>query len=159
MTIYLAVDPGLRGCGVAQFEEDTLAWAVYVKNPMKTGRGPGAWHSMGIEVMKHASFRAQALFELPRIYPGMPKTDPNDLIDLAGVLGVITDRLELPPRWCFPQDWKAQVPKKVMTERILKHLRNEEVYRITSVGALDHNTIDAIGIGLFNLKRMKRGGA
>lgn len=156
----VAIDPGLRGCGVAVFDHrNELKWATYVANTERTSKGPTAWHAMGYEVQKRVSEHDQAYFEVPRIYPGMPKTDPNDLIDLAGVLGAITGYLVSAPTWCYPADWKGQVPKAMMTKRILKHLGEIEIQRIASVGALDHNTIDAIGIGLFNLKRMKRGGA
>jgi hypothetical protein len=89
----------------------------------------------------------------------MPKTDTNDLLDLAGVLGAATANASADIFHCFPADWKGQVPKAMMNERVKGFLSAHEHAHVVSVGALDHNTWDSVGIGLFFLKRMKRGGA
>ena len=165
--MILAIDPGLRGCGVAYFGDAAdghppeLVFATWVKNPCESGRGPEAWKDMAHAVMIHPYFSSvdEMAVELPQVYPGMPKTDVNDLLDLAGVLGAITGSSTATVKHFFPADWKAQVPKKIMNERVKGFLSMFEKSRIVSVGALDHNTYDGIGIGLFYLKRMKRGGA
>jgi Holliday junction resolvasome RuvABC endonuclease subunit len=160
----IAIDPGLRGCGVAAFETEGcqpfLIKACYITSPEKTLTGPVAWAAMAGEVVRTGRPDILVL-EQPRIYPGVRREDPNDLIQLAGVLGAIAAHWESVPTIVayYPAAWKGQVPKKVMTNRILKHLATGELSRLVSVGAKDHNTIDAIGLGLFHLGRMKRGGA
>lgn len=90
------------------------------------------------------------VIEFPRVYPGYKSDiDPNDLLDLAAVGGAIAV-------YCtkgaishvFPSEWKGQVPKKVMNERVKNALDVGERQVIDSVGARDHNTYDAVGIGL-----------
>jgi hypothetical protein len=158
----MSIDPGLRGCGVAFFTDSgVLEWASWVKNPTTKGRGPAAWDTMANEVRKIPYFEVtrKIFCEMPQVYPGMPKTDVNDLLDLAGVLGAVTANASAEIFHCAPAEWKGQVPKAMMNERVMKLLSTGELLKVVSVGALDHNTYDSIGIGLFFLKRMKRGGA
>ena len=57
----------------------------------------------------------------------------------------------------FPADWKGQVPKEVMTERIRRSLTEEERGRIEKCKAsLMHNVLDACGIGLYRLGRLNK---
>lgn len=165
MTLFqgtlLCVDPGLRGCGVALFDRGELFNATWVENPLLSGRGPVAWGTMGQAVWNWAPVpaRVQKLYvEMPKVYPGMPKVDLNDLLDLAGVLGTVVIRMPSDRvAWTFPSDWKGQLPKQVMNERVKKHLSEGEKRKVVSVGALDHNTYDAIGLGLHFLGRTQRG--
>lgn len=158
----ICVDPGLRGCGVACFDDGTgeLSWAGYVKNPNKKDRGPRAHYEMASAVanMLHRSdFDAQLVVEFPVIYPGVSEIDPNDLVDLAGVDGALAAHMIRPEtvRHVTPREWKGQVPKKIMNRRVLSKLSDIEKSRIEKVGAKDHNTLDAIGIGLHMLGRLK----
>jgi hypothetical protein len=160
-----AIDPGLRGCGVALFRDRFLVTAVYVANPNRTGADPKAWEDMAAAVRGRIRDGAGAdwvdlVLEFPRVYPGVRRNDPNDLMQLAAVVGAIVGAMpESEPVAFFPQEWKRQVPKKVMTARIKKHLLADELPRVVSVGSLDHNTYDAVGLGLWHLGRMKAGGA
>lgn len=137
------VDPGVHACGVAYFS-DKLHWARYIR----------------VEDLSEQIMGGQPLvIEMPRIYPGsgQQKGDLNDLLDLAAIVGYCEGLNGLrfpPPRRVFPAQWKGQVPKKIMTARILKHLTPYELDKIERVGAKDHNTIDAIGIGLWDLGRL-----
>lgn len=153
--MLLCVDPGLRGCGCALFTGGKLQWAGYVTNLFKTGRGPSVQASMAREVWKHAG-DSSLIVEFPRIYPGMPKTDLNDLLDLAGVCGALAAFAPSTILHVFPSEWKGQVPKLVMNDRVLKSLTTDERMRIVKVGAKDHNTLDAVGIGLYHFGRINR---
>lgn len=165
MSTLIAIDPGLRGCGVARFGSADLVRplmeAQYVRNPLAFGNGPSAWAVMAGEIVRRFQRPDVLVLERPRVYPGVRNEDPNDLLELAGILGAIAAHWESVPELAvyYPAEWKGQVPKKVMTQRILKHLRPGESDRIVTAGAKDHNTIDAVGLGLFHLGRMKRGGA
>lgn len=162
MTVaLLSIDPGLRGCGVAFWKNSTLEKASYVKNPSPAD-GPAAWTVMAFAVSSEfrQAYDADVAVEIPRVYPGVRENDPNDLLQLAGVVGAIVGHIyPLSVRHYYPADWKGQVPKAVMTSRIVERVTQEEHSRVNSVGRLDHNTWDAVGIGLFHLGRMKRGGA
>lgn len=58
--------------------------------------------------------------ELPRVYPGgRNRTDPNDIVDLAGLslgiaYGLTPDRVLAP----YPRTWKGTVPKDVHHRRL-----------------------------------------
>lgn len=165
----LAIDPGLRGVGLAKFSDGLLYWAGYIRNPDKKGRGPAAWDAMLREAANFVDDVATAglvelAVELPRVYPKM-KTDPNDLIDLAGVLGCLVANCysQKPAGYKFnpvkittyaPSDWKGQVPKDIMNARVWAKLSDDEKSSVQRVGAKDHNTLDAIGIGLKALGRL-----
>lgn len=172
MASYLAVDPGLRGCGCAVFSGADTAFrlerAGYVVGPETAGRGPEVWRQMG-RVVKKWWLGGYGVFdpsvppwtlvaEVPEVYPGMPKTDPNDLIDLAGVVGAIAGALDLPTHFYLPRQWKGQLPKGVGVLRALAHLSDEERKRVepAPMKSLDHNVADAVGIGLFHAGRFRR---
>lgn len=104
------------------------------------------------------------VIEVPRIYPGSnsKKGDLNDLIDLALAAGRIAGMNDSATvEMIYPADWKRQVPKEQMVERIKGFLTPEEFKRVelpTAKGK-QHNVWDAVGIGLFAVGRMKPGGA
>ncbi len=135
----ICIDPGVRACGIARFDlSGELDWARYLPKE-KCSLPPSE----------------QLVIEMPRIYPGsgQQKGDLNDLLNLAAVVGYFEGRMWDVER-VFPAAWKGQVPKKVMTARILKSLSPGELVRIERVGAKDHNTLDAVGIGLWKLGRL-----
>lgn len=162
MASFIAVDPGLRGCGCAIFLGRRLGHAGYVEGPLLTGRGPEVWRFMAHEIVRWMGERGgpvnALVAEVPEIYPGMPKTDPNDLIDLAGVVGAIAGVLKVPSQFYLPRQWKGQIPKSVGTLRALAALDDAERERVEPAPrkSLDHNTADAIGIGLFNVERFRK---
>lgn len=157
----LCVDPGLRGCGVAVFDGGFLINAAYVENPVTHGRGYKAHSEMGEAVSFWLDKGAdRVIIEHPRVYPGsaQQKGDPNDLLDVVAVGASVAS-------WCnsreietlFPSEWKGQVPKEVMTERIRRALSDIERLNIQKCKAsLMHNVLDACGIGLFRLGRLNR---
>ncbi len=136
----ICIDPGVRACGLAFFSSDKeLIYARYVL----------------VSELRDQVANSPLLIEMPRIYPGsaQQKGDLNDLLDLAAVVGYCEALFGVGER-VFPARWKGQVPKKIMTARIISKLTPDELSRIARVGAKDHNTIDAVGIGLWKLGRL-----
>lgn len=156
----LCVDPGLRGCGVAMFKEGTLVEAAYVKNPVESGRGYAAHAALGRAVCKSHSIAHRVVIEHPRVYPGsaQQKGDLNDLLDVVAVgAAVATFAHAAEVATVFPSDWKGQVPKETMTERIRRSLTDAERAAIQKCPAsLMHNVLDACGIGLHALGRLNK---
>lgn len=172
MGSFIAVDPGLRGCGCAIFAGTGLSGAYelhragYVEGRYDTQRGPEVWRWMASHVMSWAhAFESipaggvvQTLVaEVPEVYAGMPKTDSNDLIDLAGVVGAIAGAFQVPTHFYLPRQWKGQLPKSTGVLRALAHLTEKERSRVELARkkSLDHNTADAVGIGLFHIGRFR----
>lgn len=102
----------------------------------------------------------RVIIEHPRIYTGSgkPKSiDENDLLDVAAVGAAVASWCNFDPETLFPSEWKGQVPKEVMTERIRRALTDDERASIAKCKAsLMHNVLDACGIGLFRLGRLNR---
>lgn len=157
--LVLAVDPGVRGCGVALFRGEVLEQAVYV-----VGHGEGqraeSWISMVDAVREFIGERVvtHLVLELPQVYvQSKSKGDPNDLINLAAVVGGLSVAFRTAKQRVFlPFEWKGQVPKAIMHERALSRLLPEEAKRISCrKKSLLHNVLDALALGLEFLGRMR----
>jgi hypothetical protein len=141
----IAIDPGVRRVGLALFDEKTLTFAVL----LDVTDGP-----------LHFVPRApRVVLEVPRIYPASrQKGDPNDLLALARIVGRLQEHylaagadVEL----IEPRTWKGTLPKEAMTERIRGRLSAAERARVAPVArSLEHNVLDAVGIGLHALGRL-----
>lgn len=142
----MAVDPGV-----------TTGWAYF--HP--TGKLSSAGHA------RHKLFLGcgfddedlELIVEIPRVYPYGGKGDPNDLIDLAVKAGEVRGRFS----WqrsveVYPRTWKGTAPKHIHQQRIIKALAKEELTLLPKTPRsrkLDHNMIDAVGLGLWHLGRLK----
>lgn len=157
----VALDPGIEGCGVAVFSEGVLFAAAYVRNdtaksaPLVLRQVNMAAAAMRWLFSLQGPHTNYVVVEMPRVYP-RSKGDPNDLIAIAGVAAAFARSFVggAGPHMYYPAEWKGQVPKDIMGRRIKAKLSAEELGRIESIGAKDHNTIDAIGIGLKFLGRL-----
>ena len=162
--MLVSVDPGLNGCGVAVWLDNTLSWAGYIKNPgalptdmvrqVEPVMGKLPWSlKLGTENP------VDLAIELPQVYTvSKSKGDPNDLINLAVVVGAFLERWSTRGRQHVysPGRWKGQVPKLIMVERIQKRLRPDETASVDlPAKSLAHNVWDAVGIGLYHLDRLK----
>jgi hypothetical protein len=158
ITTLLALDPGIRGIGVAYFDSGVLRYANYLKNPVLEGDGPEAWFGMADAVyaeLKSREMRVDAYAcEYPQIYR-VSKGDPNALIPLAAVSAACG--AVLPIQKCvgfLPRQWKGQLKKEKHHPMILAALSEAERATILETRkTLVHNVIDAVGIGLFYLER------
>ena len=165
MSTILAVDPGVRGCGVALFVHsltgERLRRAAYVRNPHKTGDGMGEVESMARAVRDSFDRMACVTFdrlvlEFPQVYTGArAKGDPRDLLALAAVDGAIcgfvhhTEAVRV-----LPREWKGQVDPDVLIERVKARLLPAEIAAVElPCASLAHNVWDAVGLGLFSVGR------
>lgn len=163
----LSVDPSIRACGIAIFDRKKLVYVNVLRPSAVINAAEGIRDVMDLaqdawEKTMGASFSPETLVvELPQIYQqAQLKGDPNDLVPLAIMLGRLWERFKpknmLMP---LPKEWKGQVPKEVMNNRTLASLSKREVEIFSDdllrvPGGLRHNGMDAIGIGLWALKRM-----
>jgi hypothetical protein len=164
MSTLLALDPGIRGCGVALFRDYTLTAAAYLKNPVTKGDEPEAVLAMANEVvqwdLKHGAL--DLIFEHPRIYTvSKSKGDNNDLLPLVGVDYAVAVHFGRGfVRRVYPQEWKGTMPKDVCHARVISRLTESERKvldsALTVAGSKGHNVVDACGIGLFGVGRFER---
>lgn len=166
----IAVDPGLRACGLAYFADGALCHAALVHSPEKTARGGQCWIAMGWAVAEHLQQRGIVwncgVVEQPQQYEArFMKGDRADITELTGVasavaliLSVKAPEVQTP----LPAAWKGQVKKDVHNRRALSRLLPHELQVIDwpkkSGGAVNpalaHNVIDAVALGLWRIGRL-----
>jgi hypothetical protein len=168
-SVLLAIDPGIRGCGMAVFDHGMLAEAAYVVNPCKEGNGAAEASSMASWVVGTILGRwyvSEIAVEWPRVYAarireGKTKEDPNDLLALTAVDAAIVALLAPATAKSYaPSDWKGQMDKDVCHARVVTRLSSSEL-AVAETGARAakskaHNMYDAVGIGLHHLGRFDR---
>jgi hypothetical protein len=138
----------------------SLAHVAYLRNPVKKGDGPAAW--MGYDsVVLYDNRPDYFISEVPQVYrAGASKGDPDDLIQLAGVVGVFSALFSATTyTGVKPREWKGQVPKDVHHARLVKTLTPEEMAMVEASAppSLRHNVLDAVGIGRYWFDSHRRG--
>lgn len=99
------------------------------------------------------------LIEKPQWRPH-ENIDINKLITLAIGVGQLKERYSAfaSVELVVPTTWKGSVPKEIHNRRVLAHLSPEELARVPlrpRAKTPDHNCVDAIGLGLWKLRRMR----
>jgi hypothetical protein len=162
--MLLTLDPGKKYAGVALFENRELvaAWLSRVLSH-DFSRG-NSWRTTANQIVtdvgKHVPLSAITHYaaEVPRIYP--PSRSPGDpnksCTPLILVVGGVGTLLNVPTTLYYPKDWKAEVKKSVMIERIWARLSVEERVRVELPGSVKNqgDVKDAIGVGLKWNKRL-----
>lgn len=159
--MIIAVDPGLRVCGVSIFNEKRLIRA-FLAHGAEKGNGPKAWAEMALGVMSQVvlstAFKnpgVALVLEGQKVYQGgKQKGDPADLLELAGVCGYLASYFPVVVR-VFPHEWKGQMTKATTEGRVYDRLDETERGAIEVHGAKTHNVLDAIGLGLFYCGRFE----
>ena len=148
---WAAIDPGVRGIGLALFRDSELAEAYYVSGcPFEDENWLDLWSDFRV---------SQVWIERPEVYPGRQKGDPNDLISLGIVAGAVWAALHptCKPEFVFPRRWKGRVSKEETTARTRAELTAVELENVAlpRAAALGHNVWDAIGLGLWVAGRIE----
>jgi hypothetical protein len=163
MRHVIAIDPGILYLAVARFQSGRLAAGIRLNAVPTGGYAPGT--ALGLRLVRWLadadSSAVPVLVETPEDYPG------RSLATLVSMRDTIADAEKLAPRaWTKtkPARWKAQVPKPVHHTRILEILDPGEIEIARSLRALptqgdyDHDLCDAVGLGLWAVGRLGRGG-
>jgi hypothetical protein len=164
--IKLAIDPGLRWCGVALGQGTELVSCALIKNPEMHSRDGMAWAKMAQAVKAWVDTQPQPqhiVCETPMQYMpghhGGKRVDPADILQIQGVVGALAGVLSMAPfQTIYPYQWKGQLPKDVCFNRIKSRLSVEEMAILEGAPcakSLQHNVGDAIGIWLDSVKRFK----
>lgn len=157
--MLLAIDPGVTTAGAALFDNrGTLvsAWLVQSAALLNTAK----------EIKKGLFERSEGMIghlelaiEVPQIYVGSKqKGRQADLVNVSIVAGMTigilspSGRVEIYP----PARWKGQTPKEVIEARVRERLSAKELATVETPLAKSklHNIFDAVGIGLFFLKKL-----
>lgn len=159
--MLVAIDPGVTMAGVAVFDScSELAVATLERGKDWRATAYNIWH--WIEISFPFVQDIELAVEIPQVYTqNKLRGDPNDLISLALVVGALGGLVlsGIPIRTYQPREWKGQVPKRVMIERIKEKLSEDERKRVQlpTGKSYHHNVWDSIGIGLHHLRKVRRG--
>jgi hypothetical protein len=174
-SFILAVDPGIRGCGLAIFQqvgtsEHVLHRAAYVASHASKGNQTGEAIMMAKNAAEwlwssEIARLTQIAVEWPRVYATrlrkgeMDGVDPNDLIALSAVDAALATRLAKPVYSYYPSDWKGQMTKEACRHRIRDRLSTDEYIVLLAADkeagkGKAHNVYDAVGIGLHHTGRL-----
>jgi len=140
-TTLLAIDPGEHS-GYAWFEDGILV-------------------ACGVRIGELEKFADKLVIEKPTIYQHS-KARPNDIVTLAITAGRLAERAEAwSESWVLPRQWKGQIEKtKLLKDYIvykwIKRILSAEELAVLEAALREnnvHDIVDAVGIGLHDLKR------
>lgn len=150
MTTLLTLDPGKNYIAFAKFDNGVLIHAQTVKSKKE-------WPNSAVEVadkLRQYGPVDDFVFEFPVVYPKETRS-PNDLLPLCYANGLATAALAPKTIQAVdPARWKGTIDPDIVIERVKNALTPNEVAACKSK---DHNTWDAVGIGLWRLKRIHVG--
>lgn len=150
--MLVAIDPGVRRMGVAGFDlKGELLYAFLACGD----KWPETIQAVRDWVVDRDDVCDRLVVEKPQVYVQRKlKGDPNDLIDVAVVVGALISSFGFGNFTLYrPHEWKGQVPKEVAVERIKAALSDKELQRLElPAKSYQHNVYDAIGIGLHYLR-------
>lgn len=159
MPVVIAIDPSVSSTGVTIFRDGVLARAFFVGlnpgNPLGMARLverriEDACAMLGLQLA-----HAQVATEQGQIYEHGKKAPDEDVLTLHAAAYAIVGRLNLPYTAYTASQWKKQLKKDMVTERVQKRLSLDELRAVDLPPAvsLQHNVWEAIGIGLVHLRR------
>lgn len=161
--MILAIDPGIRGCGVAVFQESgLLIRAGYLANDTDSDDIVKRCYDMAFVVVRcvrESEHVDTLVVEWPQVYvASKSKGDNNDLLPLAGVDVAVAMILRPQHIKSYkPHEWKGNAPKEVIAARAIERLSEDEKLLIKPCAkSLMHNTYDAIAIGLHYFGRLQK---
>lgn len=149
----VAVDPGTTNLGIALFEQGVLTHVGYLRKP--GARDILDWVDQRLVGGLEAGKGAVWVREKMRKYPDRPTTHKDlDQIEALAKATALAGRFKWAAAY-YAMTWKRNVPKAIHHPR-LAHVLDEDEKRIFSQANSDGK--DAVGIGLFALRRTGPGG-
>lgn len=146
-TVWVSIDPGKNDAGIAIWDKKNLDLAFYIRGPRL---------DCAIKDKLRNRKISHIFGEKPKVYPiGRSKGKPEHLIDVSISLGVMVGsiiQINTKVIYFEPWQWKGQVPKQVMIDRIKKELPTKSHINVLGPPSKIHNTWDAVGVGLYAMK-------
>lgn len=145
----LSIDPSINYCGVAVHRRngDLLVYTL-LRPSSKCSSHLDKSRSIynQVRVLLDAYPKTQLIIECPQYWgaAGYLARESGALFKLTFVCGMLFSLAD-DVIVVTPNDWKGQLPKAVVNNRLRK------IYPDVDIAKLDHNIVDAIGIGNFYL--------
>lgn len=120
------------------YEPGELLEAAYAHSEAQRGRGPHVWSltcAAFVRRFAHWMGRLDAMVvEVPQVYAGKGEGDPNDLIQIAGSLGVMLGAFRVPVVvGRYPSEWTGGGKKPPRHARARASLSPAELARVEEV--------------------------
>jgi hypothetical protein len=166
--VLVAIDPSVKGTGVAVFYEGVLAQVEVLRATVTLQRGNANLGEAVTSILTQARVNIpndtthpahHVVMEIPEVYAGS-NVKPGDLLAITAVGGALAGY------YCesgvgelvtvLPKIWKGQVPKPIHNARTMGKLGIKERWLVdncTCPAYLLNNAIDAVGLGLWFLDR------
>ena len=158
---FIAIDPSISELGLAVFENFEITKIKRITGPKTVGAQEARRLKLLLGKLQQELFALTRLglqhggwdlvIEWPEVYSSR-KTDPNDLLLLAGVVGMIVGGFDWRRVYSYrPKEWKGQVPKAIHNERTMKQMSDKILTELRHIpGSYRHNVVDACGLALFH---------
>jgi hypothetical protein len=142
--MLFAVDPGVKQCAVAEFEDERLSMVQFRDQPIPCWAGEDN----------------TCICEFPEQRGRSTNVRMSDIIALTWAGSRVC--ANLPTETVKPSAWKGQVPKAIHHKRMEAALTPEERIVLRNCllkvpGPVQHNLKDAVALGLWKLGRLGRG--
>ncbi len=161
--MVISCDPGVRASGVAFFTAHGELDGVRLVRNQSSDVAEMCRALVNMDMPPRFA-PTTVVVERPTVYGRggrSGKGDPNDLISIAMVGGAFLAAWTLEgadARIYEPRTWKGSVKKEIHNDRVLAALSDDEIGLFETdtermPRGLLHNAIDAVGLGLYFLKR------
>lgn len=144
----MSIDPSINSMGVAVFNKKTKKLIYYKLHKPEDRKGTEFDKSLSlyyqVRALRKKYQTIKTIMEIPVHWErdGFVARESGSIQKMMIIIGMIYtfgDVLTVPPH-----GWKKQMPKKVVQRRLM--LKYDEITM-----AMDHNIVDAIGIGHWHL--------
>lgn len=160
----VSIDPGTEETGIALYRAGTLDDVDVLRVKRTVGNREQRASGMGRLAIDKArgwlgASSGSFVLEYPQIYRhgAGAEVDPDDVLALVLVLGHVWGTFHGLNGHTIdlvrPATWKGQVPKRIMNNRIVNTLTSAERQLVHDKVRSNHNALDAVGIGLWALRR------
>lgn len=163
MSKLLAIDPSINYCGVAIFDMKSkkLEDAVLIR-PTKISQRDGEFYDKAFSIytkvdeIRDKCGIDQVACELPDHWAvaGFMARESGSITKLSFMCGLLYGMRNEVEKFVFtlPRGWKGQLSKDVLKNRIEKTYAGKGMkYSKDEWAEMDHNVVDAIGIGHWRL--------
>lgn len=165
MSTLLSIDPGTKNLGWALFEEERFVLGGCSRTSLRTRDDQVHVHVETIQAALRsygAGLRVYGALESMKHHSRRARSNPNDLLDVQMVGGLVAGHLCVRVRTLPATQWKGSIPKSVHHERITRKLDAAELVvlqeSVRDVPSGNHKEVlDAVGIGLYHLGRTFKG--
>jgi len=162
----IGIDCGVKYIGISRFDNTQLCDCAYISSSEQDDQN-GARNVFSLvenvrvsNILKGVSEDIRVVIEYPEqyAYSPAPRSAVQGLAYTGGALTYMFHyHLSASVQLVLPKEWKGQVPKDIFLKRIEGRLTEQESIILDSKKfsqSKRHNVVDAIGLGLYYLKRI-----